>query len=379
MKVLHFGAGNIGRGFIGKLLSESGFEVIFVDVNQPVIDLINNNKEYIVNVVGDETYQDKVTNISALNSNSDNVIKLFNEVNLITTAVGPNVLKFIAPVISKGIEYRNKYKNEKSLNIIACENMLKASSHLKSLVIQNLSNKQLVKNIGFVDSAVDRIVPPAIESDKHTLDVTVESFYEWIVDENQFYGDIPKIHGIKCVDNLLSYVERKLFTLNTGHAITAYLGNLKNFSTIDKAIQNSEIQTIVTNAMKESGEVLIKRYGFDRTKHINYIHKILERFHNPYLNDDVKRVGREPLRKLSPNERLIKPLSGTIEFALPNNALLHGIAAAFHYDNPNDNESIKLQEAIDGHGFLETLSQFTGLEKDSLISKEIYKIYKKLK
>ena len=162
MKVLHFGAGNIGRGFIGKLLSESGFEVIFVDVNQPVIDLINNNKEYIVNVVGDETYQDKVTNISALNSNSDNVIKLFNEVNLITTAVGPNVLKFIAPVISKGIEYRNKYKNEKSLNIIACENMLKASSHLKSLVIQNLSNKQLVKNIGFVDSAVDRIVPPAI-------------------------------------------------------------------------------------------------------------------------------------------------------------------------------------------------------------------------
>lgn len=43
--------------------------------------------------------------------------------------------------------------------------------------------------------------------------------------------------------------------------------------------------------MEESGAVLIKRYGFDADKHAAYIQKILGRFENPYLKDDVERVA----------------------------------------------------------------------------------------
>ena len=44
-KALHFGAGNIGRGFIGKIISEAGYEVVFADVNDKVIDQLNIDHE----------------------------------------------------------------------------------------------------------------------------------------------------------------------------------------------------------------------------------------------------------------------------------------------------------------------------------------------
>ncbi len=93
---------------------------------------------------------------------------------------------------------------------------------------------------------------------------------------------------------------------------------------------------MVKGAMEESGAVLIKRYGFDADKHAAYIQKILGRFENPYLKDDVERVGRQSLRKLSAGDRLIKPLLGTLEYGLPHANLVKGIAAAMHYRSEQD-------------------------------------------
>jgi mannitol-1-phosphate 5-dehydrogenase len=169
-------------------------------------------------------------------------------------------------------------------------------------------------HIGFVDSAVDRIVPPSASATHDPLEVTVETFSEWIVDKTQFKGALPTIPGMELTDNLMAFVERKLFTLNTGHAITAYLGKLAGHQTIRDAILDEKIRAVVQGAMEESGAVLIKRYAFDPQKHAAYIQKILGRFENPYLKDDVERVGRQPLRKLSAGDRLIKPLLGTLEY-----------------------------------------------------------------
>ena len=183
------------------------------------------------------------------------------------------------------------------LNIIACENMVRGTSQLKQHVLAALPQDEqawVEQHVGFVDSAVDRIVPPADSSDP--LEVTVETFSEWIVDQTQFKGQPPAIAGMELTDNLMAFVERKLFTLNTGHAITAYLGQQAGLQTIRDAILDPAIRRVVKGAMEESGAVLIKRYGFDADKHAAYINKILGRFENPYLHDDVERVGRQPLR-----------------------------------------------------------------------------------
>jgi mannitol-1-phosphate 5-dehydrogenase len=365
MKALHFGAGNIGRGFIGKLLADAGFQLTFADVNPVLLDALNARHSYQVHVVGEEQQIDTVSNVNAVSSIGEEVVELIAEVDLITTAVGPVVLERIAPTLAQGLVLRRARGNETPLNIIACENMVRGTSQLKEHVKLALSFDDwawVEQHTGFVDSAVDRIVPPSESATNDPLEVTVETFSEWIVDKTQFKGQPPAIPGMELTDNLMAFVERKLFTLNTGHAITAYLGQLAGHQTIRDAILDAEIRAVVKGAMEESGAVLIKRYGFDEAKHAAYINKILGRFENAHLKDDVERVGRQPLRKLSAGDRLIKPLLGTLEYDLPHQNLIEGIAAALHYRSEQDPQAQQLQELLESKGVKAALAELSGLD-----------------
>lgn len=377
MKSVHFGAGNIGRGFIGKLLSDAHVEVTFADVDQGLVDQLRELRSYNVKVVGSDCQTDVVSHVTAVNSASDELIEKIGNTNLITTAVGPNVLGIIAKTIALGLTQRFELGNVEPLNIIACENMIRGTTYVKQEVYKHLDKKyheQADQLVGFVDSAVDRIVPPA-EAANDPLEVTVESFSEWIVDEEQFKGDIPNIDGMQKTNDLMAFIERKLFTLNTGHIMTAYLGALAGHNTIKEAIDDPTVRDQVKQAMQESGEVLIKRYGFDRDEHNAYIDKILGRFANPHLHDEIDRVGRQPIRKLGENERFIKPLLGTIEFATGNKMLLKGIAAAFKYKNDDDPQAVELQASLNNIGLRKTLAHYTGLDENSNESIQIENLF----
>ena len=265
MKTLHFGAGNIGRGFIGKLLADASHQVTFADVNETLIDQLNHRQEYKVHVVGTDQKLDVVRNVAAVSSAGHEVIARIITADLVTTAVGPNILDKIASTLAKGLQARFDAGNLTPLNVIACENMVRGTSHLKQEVLKYLPvayHATLDNCVGFVDSAVDRIVPPAAANDD-PLEVTVESFSEWIVDQTQFKGELPQVAGMEPTDNLMAFVERKLFTLNTGHIVTAYLGKLRGYRTVREAIEDPVIRSKVRRAMEESGAVLVKRYGFD--------------------------------------------------------------------------------------------------------------------
>ncbi|NBI13419.1 mannitol-1-phosphate 5-dehydrogenase [[Haemophilus] felis] len=372
MKALHFGAGNIGRGFIGKLLVDSGIQVTFADIKQTQIDQINQNKQYGVKVVGEQSRLEIVKNIAAVNSKDESaVIELIKDVNLITTAVGPNVLTILAPLLAKGLKARLVAGNKEALNIIACENMVRGTSFLKGKIFENLTafeQENIEEVVGFVDSAVDRIVPPTEFNPNDPLEVTVEEFSEWIVDQTQFKGKTPEIVGMELTDNLMAFVERKLFTLNTGHLIAAYLGKQVGVKWIKEAISIDEIKQQVKATMEESGAVLIKRYAFDPATHSSYIEKILKRFANPYLNDDVNRVGREPIRKLSPNDRLVKPLLGTLEYGLPNEYLINGVVMALQYRNDEDIQAVELADFIVKNGIEQAVKHYTGLTDTEVIA-----------
>ena len=229
--------------------------------------------------------------------------------------------------------------------------------------------------IGFPNCSVDRIVPPC--TNENPLDVTVENFYEWNVEVSKIKGEIPQIDGMNLVDDLIAYVERKLFTLNTGHAITAYLGYINGYKTVDESIKDGEIAAIVKAAMQESGQGLVRKHGLDLDAHYKYIDKILNRFKNPYLNDDVKRVGREPLRKLSAKDRLINPLVTAQSYGISVDNLITGVGAALHYDNPDDAQSVELQETIKDLGVKEAVKKISQIEDKELLD-NIEGAYQKL-
>ncbi|ACA32501.1 mannitol-1-phosphate 5-dehydrogenase [Histophilus somni] len=379
MNALHFGAGNIGRGFIGKVLADSGVQVTFADVNEAVIDLLKRHQSYNVKIVGDSiNAMESVRHVTGVDSKDTKaLIELFKTVDLVTTAVGPTVLKIISGTIAKGIEARLAAGNFKPLNIIACENMVRGTTFLKEQVFTHLTEElqaDAEKYVGFVDSAVDRIVPPVQEDISDPLLVTVEEFCEWIVDNTQFKGDIPNIQGMELTDNLMAFVERKLFTLNTGHAVTAYFGKRKGYQFVKESIEDPDIKEFVAAVMQESGAVLIQRYGFEPQAHAAYIEKILKRFANPYLVDNVERVGRQPLRKLSYNDRLIKPLRGTIEYNLANQHLIRAIAYALTFRCEDDPQAVELAQSLAEIGVTETLKKYTELQ-DVVIIEQIAQAY----
>jgi mannitol-1-phosphate 5-dehydrogenase len=379
-KAIQFGAGNIGRGFIGALLSKAGYHIVFADVNTEIINKINSDKKYTIHVMDTICSEEEISNISGVISTSDEIYKEIVEAEIITTAVGPVVLPRIAPTIAKGIALRKEKGIKTYLNIIACENAIKASSQLEEEVKKYLNEEEieyLKEFVGFPNCSVDRIVPPV--KSENILDVVVENYYEWNVEKSAFKGEIPKIEGMNLVDNLMAYIERKLFTLNTGHAITAYFGYLKGYETIEESIKDEVIYGFVKNAMIESGKGLIAKYNFDEEAHYKYIDKIIDRFKNPYLKDDVARVGREPLRKLNENDRLIKPLITARGFNINTDNLLLGVGAALHYDNKEDSQSVQLQSLINEKGIKASLAEISKISGDTDVLDKIEKYYDEVK
>ena len=381
-KAVHFGAGNIGRGFIGLLLNLSDYEVVFADIDQEIISELNKKNSYRVSEIGAEKEKHyQVDNVRGVLSNKTHqLVEEIKDAELITAAVGVNNLKYLAETISEGIKLRIAEGSDRYLNIIACENAVRATSKLKKEVYKFLTQeeeKKAEKLVGFVDSAVDRIVPP--QKNENKLDVKVEPFKEWIVDKNQFKGKIPIIEGMTPRDNLLAFVERKIYTLNTGHAAAAYLGFYHDYHYIHQAINNEEIYNTVKSALKESGQSLIKLYDFDSKKHEQYIEKILKRFKNPALKDSVERVGREPMRKLSEEDRLVKPALRAIENDITPTGLSKSIAAALFFDVEEDKQSKKMQKLIKEKGVEQALEEITTIKSDSKLGKEILNKYQNMK
>ncbi|AGK51952.1 mannitol-1-phosphate 5-dehydrogenase [Bacillus sp. 1NLA3E] len=382
MLAVHFGAGNIGRGFIGNLLYHSGYETCFVDVNSEIVNLLNEKKEYRV-VLADPSQQEMViNNVSAINSqaNPELVIEAIAKADILTTAIGPNILPLIANLIADGLRKRIEI-TDKPLNLIACENMIGGSSLLKEKVFEKLTNEEkslFDQRFGFPDSAVDRIVPNQINEDK--LMVKVEPFYEWVVEETKIVGEKPEIAGITFVQDLVPFIERKLFTVNTGHALAAYFGYYFGIETINIAMENEQINGLVEGALRESGEFLVEKYGFNRDEHGKYIQKILHRFANAYIIDEVTRVGRSPIRKLGPNDRLVSPARQFIEVVGKEPTyLMKGIAAALLYDFEGDQDAVHVQNTIKEKGLVAAIAEYTKLNQTSPLFEGIVEQYNQLK
>jgi len=354
---VHFGAGNIGRGFVAQFLHASGYEVIFADVNDDIIAELQAADSYHVHEVGEDSQSSVVDNFRALNSRTHEaeVVAAIAAADVVTTAVGARILQYIAPVIAKGLDARAH--DAAKLTIIACENALGGTDILAEHVRKHAPGHNAV----FANCAIDRIVP---EQDGG-LDVTIESFFEWVVDRTPFHGNHPDLFGVTWVDDLAPYIERKLFTVNTAHAAAAYHGMDRGWVSIREALATPELQAEVRAVLEETKSLLVAKHEFDADEQQAYIEKTLIRISNPHLPDTCERVGRNPMRKLSRNERFIGPAAELAERGMPAWDLLNAVGAALRFDVPADEESVQLQELLSsGLPADELAVAITGVEPD---------------
>jgi mannitol-1-phosphate 5-dehydrogenase len=365
MHCVHFGAGNIGRGFIGQVLNQSGYEITFVDVQDRIVDSLQRERGYDVILADESQGRIPVQGVTALHSKHDSeaVVELLGSADLITTAVGPNVLPAISELLAKGLAERARAEAP-PVNVIACENMVGGSEALRDYIMQHVDTRG-AEDIGrvasFPNSTVDRIVP---EQSSESLDVTVEPFYEWVVDASRMIGERPAVEGITYVEDLAPYIERKLFTVNTGHAATAYLGYSQGIRNIAESIEDDSVLKEVSDVLDETGRLLVAKHGFGEREHEEYKKKILSRFSNPYISDQVTRVARTPIRKLGREERLVSSAVQLLERGEEPVHLAGVIGAVLRYDDRGDEEAVELQEMIRVRGERSALSRCTGLAED---------------
>jgi mannitol-1-phosphate 5-dehydrogenase len=337
---VHFGAGNIGRGFIGLLLHEAGYDVVFSDVNTALIHLLNATPSYRVIEAGPGGAEKIVTGYRGIDSSADPdaLVAAIASADVVTTAVGPNVLKFVAPAIAQGILARPISSGP--LAVMACENALGATKLLKKHVLEHAPAAEVGVRAVFANTAVDRIVP---EQPAGSLDVLVEPYCEWAVESTPFGAQVPDIPGAHFVPDLAPYIERKLFTVNTGHATTAYHGRLAGHGTIAAALADPAVRDAVEAVLRETSGYLVTKHGLGTDEQRAYREKTLERFTNPAIDDSVERVGRQPLRKLSRHERFVAPAADLAETGGSTSALLAAMTAALRFDAPGDDEAVQLQ------------------------------------
>lgn len=383
MKAVHFGAGNIGRGFVGELLHESGYEVVFADVADALIDALDAADSYSVTEIGAGGKTTVVTDFRAINSRTDEA-RLIDEIataDIVTTAVGPRILPFVAPVIARGIERRIESGEDAiagtRLVVLACENAINATSLLEADVraaLPEVDADRLDAVAAFANTAIDRIVPA--QASDAGLDVVLEPFFEWVIDSTPFGGEPPEIVGVHWVDDLAPFIERKLFTVNTGHATAAYHGFAQGIHSITDAITDPGIRAEVEAAIGETRSLLVAKFGLDLSEQEAYGAKILGRLSNPELPDTVERVGRGPLRKLSRNERFIAPAAQLAERGMPRDALLRSIADALRFDVPDDAESVELQRILRDEEPDGAVTVITGIEPGHPLFDDLLQVFR---
>jgi len=380
MRAVHFGAGNIGRGFIGPTLIESGYDLIFVDIDESRINLLNSLREYPVVIVGEDEQIKQVRGFRGISINNLNaVIEAVAEADIVTTAVGKMALEKVAPMIARGFSLKLKLAKVATrpfhVVVIACENVSDNTAYLLSLVRPYLKDEEWeeVQKLGnFPNCVVDRIVPNIIhETSAHPLMVVVEEYSQLVLDKNALGQNCIPIQGAEFTDKISGVLAQKLFTLNMAHCIIGYYGYLAGFDMVHEAVQDYRIGSLLEGAIGEVSRLLVARYGITEEKQREYSKTMISRFKNPRLPDNLMRITKDPKRKLGPADRLIAPSRQALEQGITPTFLSTGIAGALAFDYRGDRQALELVSELRQKGIDAVLQDVSSLNPDETLTQMI--------
>ncbi len=385
---IQFGAGNIGRGFMGQLFWETRYKIYFVENEKELAKKLNEAKEYPLRLL--DAYSKKeinliIDNYEAITTDEqERIAAIFAKADIAGTAVGVRNLESIAPLIIAGIRKR-KVENTTPIDIFLCENVFGAGDKLKEQVFKNLTVEEqewTEKNIGFVGTSVARMVPTADKrfENEGPLFVVADSYHKLPFDKYAQRARTPSIDGINGVSNIQAEFVRKLYTHNLGHAAMGYLGYLKGYKYVDEPFNDNFLLGIFRGALEETSQALVKMYPDDikEDEHKMIIKDVVVRFGNPMLMDALTRVAADPIRKLGSTERIIGSAKVCMKYGIATKNIEVICGAAYCYDYPKDPKAVELQKIIKDKGITGAVKQVSGIDPSSELGKGIIRSYDKL-
>lgn len=351
MRIVIIGAGRVGCGALGLSMSLLGHDVVFAARSDETVDAIA-RLGYDVEVRGKIEATIDVRGVRAVKLASASFSDEVAAADQIYTAVRPDNLAAIAPLLATAILNRIQRGVAEPLDVFCCENMKNAGAQLERLIFTSISfqyAKQVQDFVGFNSAISDRIVSGQTTDESGRLVFTADAAGDVIVDTSTIKRPFAMLPPFKGLDNFSACMEEKLYILNCGHAVAAYLGYMRGHTYIHEAMADEMINRSVVGAMLEAQHALQAKHG--RSLHYaGLINEVLEAFANPALMDTIARVGRDPLRKLKADDRLVGPAKLAYRYGLDAPYLIRGCAAALHFAQGDDPQARQLQEVLGERG-----------------------------
>jgi mannitol-1-phosphate 5-dehydrogenase len=353
--ILIFGAGKIGRSFIGQLFGRAGYRVVFVDMDRPLVDTLNHRRNYTVVIKGPEKEERwTIGNVRAIHAlDVPKVTEAIRMADIMAISVGKNALPAVADVVAEGLLEREKTRPGVILDIILAENMRSADLFLRKKLRDLLPGSYpLDQLVGLVETSIGKMVPIMTEKDLEAdpLQVFAEPYNTLILDRKGFRGKIPDIPGFALKDNMKAWVDRKAFIHNLGHATAAYFGYLKHpdATFMYQVLEDTDIYKFTREVMLESSVVLMSMYPGEFTpKALSaHIDDLLSRFRNRNLGDTVFRVGCDLKRKLGSDDRFMAVIRSALEHKQPHDRILKAMAMGFLFSATDEKGQVLTEDAV---------------------------------
>ena len=342
-KLVLFGAGKIGRSFVGQLFSRGGYEVVFIDIDIQIIDELNRRKSYNVIIKSEKEELIPILNVRGVVSTDERkVVDEIATASIMAISVGSNVMAKIAQVVAKGLLKRYESYKDNPLDIILAENLRDAAPYFREKLIPFLPEYYpFDEMVGLIETSIGKMVPIMQKKDikEDILQVFAEPYNTLILDRMAFKNPIPEIKGLAAKDNMKAWVDRKLFIHNLGHAATAYIGHVYNpeYIYIYEPLAVPEVYHVVRKTMLCAASILIKKYPdeFTQSNLTEHIDDLLIRFQNISLGDTIYRVGCDLMRKLGSDDRIVGVIKTAMQLEMNFNDLLFTLVCGFDF-KPKD-------------------------------------------
>jgi len=376
-KIVVFGAGATGRGHVGLLAWQAGYEIVFVDINPGLVQILEKSGEYRVRLYGQTTQEVSVTGYRVYHAGQRKAVAdEIRDAVLVLTAVFDQNLPDVARTVALAVTDCRRTGRTAPLNCLACENMMDSSSVLGRHVHVHLTGDNAAycdEYFGFPDCMISRVVP---RPEPDPLVIVAEDYNEWTARTETFKGPKPEaLTALKLVDNQTARLERKLFIHNGGHAVCGYIGFHRGWKYIHEAVRDDVVAEHVLGALDELGAVIQTRHGFTRESIDAYKNNLVRRGSVPEMRDEILRVVRDPLRKLSPNERLVAPAVLAEQYGLKREWIVKGIAACLHYRHASDRQSIVMAKMIRNEGVNSVIENICKIGARTPLARDIAAAY----